>query len=263
MQKNHKETNNPIITGFMPWMLDPTGNPHKMCPVRSYENYIHSLCERCEYLWQTPNDNAYKKGEPNWYKNMRVGENTLGNFMQNICTLVGISNKYSNHCIRVSGTTNLTRSNFSVHQIMAITGHKSINSLAMYQHVKEDEKMMMGMSLAYSLFHPQEVQDQLETFEVKELSQPNACLAIESPPPPVQNEPLGKKFKENPTSENTIVPYTPPATEQNMEHFDILNFINDVNDEEILLAATQMEKHYEGNIHKNYQYSCEKVTKEE
>ena len=112
-QKNHKETNNPIITGFMPQMLDGNGHPHKLCPVRSYENYINALCEKCEFLWQTPNDAAYERGEPNWYKNMRVGENKLGVFMQEISTFVGLSTKYTNHCVRVTGTTNLTRANFT------------------------------------------------------------------------------------------------------------------------------------------------------
>ena len=129
----------------MPQMLDTTGHPHKMCPIRSYENYINSLCVRCEYLWQTPNDNAYKKGEPNWFKNMRIGENTLGSFMKDICKLVGIKNIYTNHCVHITGTTNLTHANFTSNQIMSITGHKSANSLAMYQRVQQDEKMLMGM----------------------------------------------------------------------------------------------------------------------
>ena len=67
--------------------------------------------------------------------------------------------KYTNHCVHVTGMTNLTRANFSANQIMSVTGHKSVNSLVMYQRVKADKKMMMGMSLAYNLFSPQEVFD--------------------------------------------------------------------------------------------------------
>ena len=44
-----------------------------------------------------------------------------------------------------------------VKQIMLVTGHKSIQSLCIYQRVKEDEKLMMGMSLTYSLLHSKEV----------------------------------------------------------------------------------------------------------
>ena len=32
--KNHQETNNEVITGFMPQIMDTsTGMPHKMCPL--------------------------------------------------------------------------------------------------------------------------------------------------------------------------------------------------------------------------------------
>ena len=58
--------------------------------------------------------------------------------------------------LRVTGATNLTRCGFSARQIMAITGHKSIESLAIYQKVQEDEKLKMGISLMFNLFKPAE-----------------------------------------------------------------------------------------------------------
>ena len=67
-----------------------------------------------------------------------------------------LSEQYMNQCICVTGATNLTRCGFSVKQIMSITGHKSIESLAMYQKVQEDEKLKMGMSLMFHLFQPGE-----------------------------------------------------------------------------------------------------------
>ena len=40
---------------------------------------------------------------------------------------------------------------------MSVTGHKSIQSLTIYQKVCEDDKLSMGISLTYSLLHPNEV----------------------------------------------------------------------------------------------------------
>ena len=40
---------------------------------------------------------------------------------------------------------------------MAVSGHKSLQSLAIYEKVNENEKLMMGMCLNYSLLKPQEV----------------------------------------------------------------------------------------------------------
>ena len=171
MTKNHQESDSSIITGFMPQILNANGTVNKLCPVRSYENYLGHLNEQCPYLWQAANDAAFKKGEQIWYKNKRIGENTLGQFMTELSKHVKIKGKYTNHCLRVTGTTNLTRCNFTSKQTMSVTGHKSLQSLSMYQRVKADEKMMMGMSLAYSLFNPIEAKNALQDapdFETEE-----------------------------------------------------------------------------------------------
>ena len=55
--------------------------------------------------------------------------------------------------LRVSGITNLTRNNFSYKQIMSISGHKSIESLVIYQKVNANEKLCMGLTLGYTLLN--------------------------------------------------------------------------------------------------------------
>ena len=40
---------------------------------------------------------------------------------------------------------------------MSISGHKSLESLVIYQKVANDEKMMMGMALTYSLLIPNDI----------------------------------------------------------------------------------------------------------
>ena len=50
---------------------------------------------------------------------------------------------YTNHSIRATGATILGR-NCSMAQIMAITGHKSASSVAVYQRVSSKEKQVMG-----------------------------------------------------------------------------------------------------------------------
>ena len=78
--------------------------------------------------------------------------------MENLSKACELSNHYTNHCIRVTGATKLARcGKYIAKQIMSITGHKSIQSLCIYQRVKEDEMLMMGLSLTYLLLHPKEV----------------------------------------------------------------------------------------------------------
>ena len=45
---------------------------------------------------------------------------------------------------------------------MSVIGHKSIQSLAIYQNVREDDKLSLGISLTYSLMHPNEVKTLLD-----------------------------------------------------------------------------------------------------
>ena len=154
--KNHQEVNSEIITAFMPQIIDPTtGNPHKLCPVRSFENYIGKLSKDSNMLWQQPLKNINRRDT--WYLSQHYGHNTLDKFMRRISEKINLSQVYTNHCIRVTGVTNLNRSHFTAKQIMSISGHKSLESLAIYQKVTSDEKMMMGMSLTYSLLRPEEI----------------------------------------------------------------------------------------------------------
>ena len=173
---------------------------------------------------------------------MRVGEYKLRQFMQEISNILKLEVRYTNHCVRVTGATNLTRANFTANQIMLITGHKSVNSLAMYQRVKSDEKMMMGISLAYNLFQ-QNVQNvpavpqQLALPPLIQIEEENHDKALATPdllPMTAQKV------------ETAVTPYSKPQEEPQMaDTFDILDFITEASDEEVLMAATQMEKNFQ------------------
>ena len=132
MTKNHHETDRELVTGFMPQLRNVDGTIAKMCPVRSFENYIEVLDKKVNFLWQKPKQKIPKQGSP-WYIPQKVGHNTHEKFMSKLAKDAKLSQHYTNHCIRVSGVTNLSRANFSAKQVMAVSGHKSLESLAIYQ----------------------------------------------------------------------------------------------------------------------------------
>ena len=249
MTKNHQESDNPVVTGFMPQILNADGTVNRLCPVRSYENYLGHLNEKCNSLWQTPNDAAFQKGFQVWYKNKRIGEHTLGSFMTELSKHITLQKKYTNHCLRVTGTTNLTRCNFTSKQIMSVTGHKSLQSLSMYQRVKADEKMMMGMSLAYSLFNPVEVQKALAdapNFEIEEPRSAPPALAVNCENETHALHPTGTNLL---PLESALQPYNTNQNAPDDEYnFDLLDIINDVNDDQLMIAATQMEQDYDKKV---------------
>ena len=136
--------------------LGPNGQPLKICPVCSFKNYVSHLNPYINAFWQRPLKNKPKSGEI-WYTAAVLGHNSIEKFMGKLSLSCDLSDYYTNHCIRVTGATNLTRNNFMAKQVMSVTGHKSIESLVIHQKVREDNKISMGISLTFSLLHPNEV----------------------------------------------------------------------------------------------------------
>ena len=135
--KNHKETDQDIISGFMPEIKDS-----KYCPVSSYIKYVNALSPKSEKLWQTPKFEEFPTDlATTVYYYGKMGHNKLDSFVADVCKLVGLPKKYTNHTLRVTAITNLTRKNYNNKQIMSITGHKSSSSLEIYQKVNAQEKI--------------------------------------------------------------------------------------------------------------------------
>jgi hypothetical protein len=89
-----------------------------------------------------------------WYCNSTVGEKTLGKFMSKVSSACKLTVIYTNHSIRATGATLLSKSGFNHAQIMSVTGHKSVGSMAVYQDVDQDEKLLMGQAIASGLGVP-------------------------------------------------------------------------------------------------------------
>ncbi|KAK3099023.1 hypothetical protein FSP39_025339 [Pinctada imbricata] len=68
--------------------------------------------------------------------------------MSGLSKSVGLSKSYTNHSIRATGATILSKGMYGPAHVMAVTGHKSVQSLSVYQRLSNDEKIQM----AYTLF---------------------------------------------------------------------------------------------------------------
>ena len=157
--KNHVIDQSNIITACMPEIRDSI-----YCPVKNYEEYRSHLSPLINDLWQYPKESFDKTDV--WYRPKKIGPNPLALFMSRMSHEADLSQVYTNHSVRVTATTYLSRNKFSPKQIMAITGHKSLNSLAIYQKVSTDEKLSMAYAMAvymyaenpHSIYGPQEHQ---------------------------------------------------------------------------------------------------------
>jgi hypothetical protein len=145
LTKNHRANDKEKTSAIMP------ENPgSEFCPVLSYEKYVSKLNPNCEKLWQRPKD-EFCDDDQIWYNNVPVGENTLGSFMSVLRKKCDLSQTYTNHSIRVTGATILAKNSYCHSQIMAITGHKYVASLTLYQTVDDDDKIRMGQTLTRSI----------------------------------------------------------------------------------------------------------------
>lgn len=131
--KNHKWDSNESIGGRM---FEISGS--ERCPIVLYEKMIQKLHPECNRLWQRAKD-SFNDDEATWYQNRPLGVHMISKFMANICNLCNITIPYTNHCLRVSAI-NIMKNNFSDADIMSITGHKSINSLKLYERTTEKDK---------------------------------------------------------------------------------------------------------------------------
>ncbi|VDI39571.1 Hypothetical predicted protein [Mytilus galloprovincialis] len=79
---------------------------------------------------------------------------TLGNFMSYLIKKCNLSEIYTNHSIRATGATVQAKNSYCNAQIMAVTRHKSVASLSLYQRVDNDDKIRMGQTLTESITEP-------------------------------------------------------------------------------------------------------------
>ena len=111
---------------------------------------MSKLHPECERLWQRPKD-GFLDSDKVWYCNSPVGEKKLGTFLSNLSKSLNFATIYTNHSIRATGASILSKCMFGPSQVMAVTGHKSMQSLSVYQRVSDQEKIQMGESLTANI----------------------------------------------------------------------------------------------------------------
>jgi len=79
-----------------------------------------------------------------------MGRDALSKFIPTLSKKAELSPIYTNHSVRVTGTSILSQNNFANAQIMSVTGHKSVSSLTTYQKVTDREKQAMGSAIQKS-----------------------------------------------------------------------------------------------------------------
>lgn len=139
--KNRRYNEKENFGGFMTENKDSP-----LCPVTSFEKLLSKLHPDNNRLWQRPKD-TFSDNDSVWYTKQGLGRDSISSFMTKLSKACNLSKIYTNHSIRATGTTALFKNNFADSQIMAVTGHISVNSLAVYHRVSDQEKEEMGQAI--------------------------------------------------------------------------------------------------------------------
>ena len=140
LNKNHRWNDAAAHGGFMPETFTPD------CPVESFKKYLSKLDTDQDRFWCYPKDSFLPEAEC-WFTKKPVGINTLKQFLPRLSTKCGLSKVYTNHSLRSTAATLLHQENFAPAAMQSVTGHKSLSSLAIYQHTSKQQKLEMADSL--------------------------------------------------------------------------------------------------------------------
>lgn len=145
LTKNHGPNDDERVSGYMPEMVGD-----ERCPVASFGKYVSTLDPDFDRLWCYCKD-SFDPDDACWYTKRPVGVNALNTFLPLLSSKCELSQIYTNHSLRATGATVLYQNDHSASEIMAVTGHKSVSALAVYQHTSSNQKMVMGTTLAQNV----------------------------------------------------------------------------------------------------------------
>ena len=186
-------------------------------------------------MWQKSLEKINAENPQVWFSRKKIGKNPLASFMSDLSRECHLSQIYTNHSIRVTGCTVLTRCKFSHSEIMAISGHKSVQSLAIYQKTKQKDKLRMGKALFQSMTRAEDEidvnQKEIEAREIRALP-PLQGLPINDAS--IQSEKASAPLMavdNKPNSSDAIVPFEPNFQNDDISDIDLLNAICGVSEE--------------------------------
>ena len=159
--------------------------------------------------------------------------------MKDISKECELSISYHNHSIRAMGITVLTHQDFTNSEIMSISGHKSVQSLSIYQKTAPKQKMEMGNILFQSVAKPEDEikrpnkQKEIEAPEMKcQLPAPTPCPAL----PAISQDGRSNMTEGKENTYNEIIPFE--------ANFDDEDTVSDV---DLLSALCNFEENCTSN----------------
>ena len=96
-----------------------------------FKKYISKLNPKQDSLWQRPKQNV-SENDSTWYCNVPHGEKHLGSMLSHMSLKYNLSQRYTNHSLRVTSLKTLDDAKMEGRHIIRVSGHKSVSSVENY-----------------------------------------------------------------------------------------------------------------------------------
>ena len=101
--------------------------------IKLYLSHLHPQCDRLFQRAKTLPGMAMADASAScWYMNVPLSHNLLSNMMKRLSVDAQLSQSYTNHCLRATSISLMKKSGIEDRKIMAISGHKNVQSLQAY-----------------------------------------------------------------------------------------------------------------------------------
>ena len=95
-----------------------------------------------------------------WYDNQVIGKDPLEQSMKTLSKDAGLSQLYTNHCMKATATTTLDEAGFEARDIMIVTSHKSERSIKSYSRQCPPKKKRAMLDTLAKEFVPTELESE-------------------------------------------------------------------------------------------------------
>jgi hypothetical protein len=128
-----------------------------MCPVDTYKLYLEKLNPDNPFLWQRGKTIKLHYTDPVWYTT-KIGHGPIERFMTYLSKEMGLATVYTNQCIRATCLTYLDRAGYEARHIIAVSSHKSENTIKSYSRKCPEHKLKeMSNTIAGTLPQKKEI----------------------------------------------------------------------------------------------------------
>ena len=128
------------------------------CPVTLYELYAECRPYKMRefgtpFYLGVNNMNPDPTNKMAWYKNGKIGKNTLASMMKDMALEAGLVGNFSNHTVRKTSITNLLQAGVQPTVIQHISGHKNVGSISHYATASKAQVKRMNEILLNPSHH--------------------------------------------------------------------------------------------------------------